>query len=79
MSFSVNAESQKISPPVRNIPLFFSFHYAGSVSLLHINFKRQKSGHELVCLPVHVQTHLCYKRLLYVEIQHENNTETNSV
>lgn len=71
-------QSQKISPPVRNIPCFSHF-IAGSVSLLHINFKSQKSGHELVCLPVHVQTHLCYKRLLYVEIQHENNTETNSV
>lgn len=78
MSFFVNAVPKNQSTS-QKYPLFFSFHCAGSVSLLHINFKSQKSGHELVCLPVHVQTHLCYKRLLYVEIQHENNTETNSV
>lgn len=76
MSFSVNAESQKISPPVRNIPCFSHFIVLDQCRCSTLILK---SGHELVCLPVHVQTHLCYKRLLYVEIQHENNTETNSV
>lgn len=65
MSFSVNAESQKISPPVRNIPCFSHFIVLDQCRCYTLILKVRSLGMNLFACP-YTSRHICVISVFYM-------------